>query len=40
MIRDHELVDQLIEKGLKNVQRFKLEKIAESYAEVYTKVLG
>lgn len=38
LIEDDQLRQDLIEKGLKNVARFRLKKIAEDYFNIYTSI--
>ncbi|MFO8128946.1 MAG: glycosyltransferase family 1 protein [Bacteroidales bacterium] len=40
IIEDKEFRDDLIQKGLENVKRFRPEKIAGEYADLYAKVMG
>jgi glycosyltransferase involved in cell wall biosynthesis len=40
LIKDDQLRQQLIENGLKNVERFRLEKIAADYFDIYTSIAG
>jgi glycosyltransferase involved in cell wall biosynthesis len=38
VINDEVYRDQLVKKGLENIQRFKIDVIAEQYAELYKKI--
>ncbi|MCB9246132.1 MAG: glycosyltransferase family 4 protein [Flavobacteriales bacterium] len=39
VIEDHSLREQLIAEGLKNIQRFQLDRVAGQYAELYYNIL-